>query len=293
MSAGILSLAQEYRGAKLGAGDLVTIQAFTNEKVGAVGDAWKLECPAGTQWLEAGSLTVSCAESAALAADGQNSKIALRALVHQPLPPFTIGALTLRHVPSGTTLTFDPTELGAEASAPATKEEMQAAPWILPAVAFGGWNWWLIGVLAALLLAAAAFGLRKFLRRLPGRLKKKLTHQEVALRAFQELQKFARSKKVLEQEQWKKFSFELAGALRKYIDVNFAIDSSDQTDRELLEELRRLPKAKSFVEILATILSTIDEVRYGKKALDATVVPGLLLEARKFVDNTYQAREEA
>jgi hypothetical protein len=95
----------------------------------------------------------------------------------------------------------------------------------------------------------------------------------------------------MKQEEWKKFSFELAGIVRKYSDENFHIDSSDMTDREFLAELRLQSKARSHVDSLARVLSTIDEVRYGKKALEVTHVPDLLLETRKFVENTFQGPE--
>jgi hypothetical protein len=48
------------------------------------------------------------------------------------------------------------------------------------------------------------------------------------------------------------------------------------------------------VHLLATILGTITEVRYGRKALDASVIPGLLLDSKKFVESTsLQYREAA
>jgi hypothetical protein len=66
------------------------------------------------------------------------------------------------------------------------------------------------------------------------------------------------------------------------------------TDREFLHELRSHSAATPFVHLLATILGTITEVRYGRKALDASVIPGLLLDSKKFVESTtHDNREDA
>ena len=95
-----------------------------------------------------------------------------------------------------------------------------------------------------------------------------------------------RSKQPLPLEEWKKFSFELAGVLRRYSDENFKMDSGDMTDREFLHELGTHSGAAPYVHLLATILGTITEVRYGRKALDASLIPGLLLDSKKFVEST-------
>jgi hypothetical protein len=138
-----------------------------------------------------------------------------------------------------------------------------------------------------LLVAIGLFFLGRWIyRRL---LKTKIIdYRSRTIAALQNLQKYSRGKGPLKQEEWKKFSFELAGIMRKYCDENFHFDSSDLTDREFLRELRFHATNEQAVDSLAKILSTIDEVRYGKKELDLQVIPQLLLESRKFVDQTFK-----
>jgi hypothetical protein len=156
-------------------------------------------------------------------------------------------------------------------------------------VPFGGWNYLLLVLLGLILAAGLGLLARKILRRAAQ--KRKKNHRDRALAELQSLQKFARSGKGMQQEEWKKFSFALAGVVRKYSDENFRMDSSDMTDREFLAALGQQPRARGQVDSVKSVLGTINEVRYGKKALDATVVPSLLLEARKFVETTYEPRE--
>lgn len=284
---GYLTLAPESRDPAPQLGDLVGIEILIEEKIGAPGDGWRVKTPGEQKWLSVGSVTLSTDTLRTIPSDGNGLKLLGEALVHQP-GPLATSDFILIHQPSGREVVVVAKELSVEVAGPAEGETKEAS-WYLPPVAFGGWNYFLLALLFAILIALGALAFRRFGQRIKAR--RKLNHRDGALQALQGLQKFARSKKALQQEEWKKFSFELAGIIRKYSDENFHLDSSDMTDREFLAELRLNGKARPLVDSLATILSTIDEVRYGRKGLEATDVPGLLLESRKFFEQAYQPKE--
>ncbi len=284
---GYLTLAPEAREPAPQLGDLVGIEILLEEKIGASGDAWRIKTPAEEKWLAVGSLTLSTDTLRTTLSDGSRIKLLGEALVHQP-GPLATAEFSVVHQPSGREVVVVAKELSAEVAAPAEGEKKEAS-WYLPPVAFGGWNYFLLALLLAILIALATLAVRRFGQKIKAR--RKLNCRDRALQSLQSLQKFARSKKALQQQEWKRFSFELAGIIRKYSDENFHLDSSDMTDREFLAELRLNGKARPLVDSLAEILSTIDEVRYGRKGLEATDVPGLLLEAKKFFEQAYQPNE--
>lgn len=269
-------------------GDILPLEILLDNTVGQLTDGWKIKEAGSNAWYTSGSLTLSTASLHPVQADGNHTKLTLNAMVNQP-GPLKTADFTLVHGPSGTEVPVAAATLTQ--SAQPVAQSKTPPPWTLPAIPFGGWNTALILFLAALLAAAVALGLWRLWLRLKPK-QKSLNPKEQALQELQDLQKYARAKTALKQEEWKKFSFALAGIIRRYSDTNFQIDSSDMTDREFLAELRRLPKARENVDSLAALLATIDEVRYGKKDLDTTVVPGLLLDSRKFVEQTFLGAEE-
>jgi hypothetical protein len=279
-----VTLAPGQTTAKPEVGDVVKLLVFLDEKVGNQGDGWEIDAPSGTSWLPAGSVTVSVNSVRGQAADGNATKLTVDALVHQP-GALTVGPFKLRDQVTKTEIDVPPTAVSNTEIAAGTKPK-EEPPWILGPVRFGGWDWVALGILLAILAALAATLGRWAYRRLQAHLSRNLTNTERALGALTNLQKYMRSKKALPQEEWKKFSFELAGVLRRYSDVNFRMNTVDMTDREFLHELGAHPGAAPHVHLLAQILGTITEVRYGKKALDASLIPGLLLDSRKFVENT-------
>lgn len=279
---GYVALAEKDRSPPPQVGDFVTVEILLDEKVGADSDDWKVLSDA--KWLPSGGITLSLPSLRVIPNGNLPTKIAIDGIVHQP-GALSTGDFTLKHLPSGQEAKVAAGSLIVEVAQVEKKEN----PWVLPAVPFGGWNYFLIALLGAILLAGLALLLRKLLARVARRRRK--NHRDRALAGLQSLQKYARSKNAMKQEEWKKFSFELAGIVRKFSDENFKIDSSDMTDREFLAELRLQPKARAQVDSVARVLSTINEVRYGKKALEVTHVPDLLLEARKFIESTYDAPE--
>lgn len=279
---GYVALAEKDRSPAPQVGDFVTVEILLDERVGSDSDEWKVISNA--KWLPSGGITLSLPSLRVIPNGNLPTKIAIDGIVHQP-GALSTGEITLQHVPSGQEVKISAGSLIMEVAQVEKKEN----PWVLPAVPFGGWNYFLIGLLGVVLLAGLALLLRKLLARVARRRRK--SHKDRALAGLQSLQKYARSKSVMKQEEWKKFSFELAGIVRKFSDENFKIDSSDMTDREFLAELRLQPKARAQVDSLTRVLSTIDEVRYGKKALEVTHVPDLLLETRKFIESTYDAPE--
>lgn len=265
-------------------GDILKAHIFIDEKIGNPGDGWELVSESASAWISAGAVTASAASLRAISAEGNATKLEFEAMIHQP-GPLVIGPLRIRNQVSKEEIDIPAsqisgTETGASAKAP------EDLPWLLPSMGFGGWNWPLI---AGLLLVIAILGFfigRKAWQRLREHLTRKLTYTERALHALANLQKYARAKNTPQLEEWKKFSFELAGILRKFSDENFRMDSRDMTDREFLHELRLHNAAAPYVNLIGGILATITEVRYGRKELDSSVVPGLLMDSRKFVEST-------
>jgi hypothetical protein len=279
-----VTLAPGAPAAKAEVGDIVKLQVFLDEKVGSPGDGWEIAAPPGTLWLPAGGVTVSTTSIRLQPSDGNTTKLEIEAMVHQP-GPLTVGPFLLRDQVTKAEVDVPATVVSGAEVAAGTKPP-QEPPWIHGPVRFGGWDWVLLGLFLALLAAVlAALGRYAWLR-LHAHLHRNLTYTERALNGLANLQKYMRSKKPLPIEEWKKFSFELAGILRRFSDENFKMDSGDMTDREFLHELRTHGGAAPYVHLLAQILGTITEVRYGRKALDASVIPGLLLDSRKFVEST-------
>ncbi len=287
MTIAILALDRPANALKVG--DLVPLEITLDEKIGSPGDKWILVSTDTQGWMPSGTFTIALDSLELLPGDGNITQLKLEATLHEG-GSLHAGPFSIRHETSGQEFVIPQTQLG-ETEVQAVQSD-PAAPWTLPAVAFGGWNVLLLVLLG--LVLAGLFGLlgRFIWRKYRARAERKRTHKYVALQALRALQKFARAKKPPEQEEWKKFSFELASILRKFSDQNFHFDSSDMTDREYLSELRLRLSAKDQVDTVAAILAKIDEVRYGKKTLDLTVVPGLLLDAQKFVETTYKGPEE-
>jgi len=280
----VVSLAPSSSNGKPVIGDILKIQVFIDQKVGNSGDGWEIASDDTAAWVPAGGVTASAASLRALPSDGNTTKLEFEAMVHQP-GALTVGPFRIRNQVSKEEVEI-PSSLIAGAETESGTKPADDPPWLYSSMPFGGWNWLFIGILLALTLISAALVGRNAWNRLKNHLTRHLTHTDRALHALANLQKYSRSKKPLQLEEWKKFSFELAGILRKYSDENFKLDSRDMTDREFLHILRSQPKASPWVNLIAGILATITEVRYGQKELDASVVPGLLLDARKFVEST-------
>lgn len=280
----VITFASGYEGKTPEVGDIIKFLVFIDQKIGGAGDGWEIASDSGMAWVPAGSVTAAVASVRSLPADGNATKLEFEAMVHQP-GALVVGPLLMRNQVTKDEIEISANHIAGKTVTAGTKPP-EEPPWVLGGSPFGSWDWMTIAVLFALLLLASGLSIRYGLRRLREHLTKNLTNTERALHALANLQKYARSKKPLQLDEWKKFSFELAGILRRFSDSNFSIDSRDMTDREFLQELRANSNAAPFLNLLGGILATITEVRYGRKELDASVVPGLLLDARKFVEST-------
>lgn len=278
---GYPSLSQADRGKTLIIGEFVTLEILVEGKeVSSLQDVRFTESQ--ERWLSSGSFTIDASSIQTSSADGNNSKISFRAMVHQPNQMYLD---SLKFSSSLGEITTDGTQLSGNVALPEGAEKAEAQ-WFTDPKEIGDWNYALL-LLLFVLAATPSFFLGRFLFRKFLR-KKDLDYKTRTLQSLQNLQKFSRAKVGLKQEEWKKFSFELASIMRRYCDDHFSFDSADLTDREFLRELKFRASNDAAVEALGKILSTIDEVRYGKKELDLQTVPQLLLESRKFVDQTFQ-----
>ena len=282
---GVVSLSAESAQKPLEIGTLVTLEIAADGKVGQVTDGWVV-VPAGPDWFSSGSFLLSASSLKVLSTDGALTKLSIEGLIKAP-GELKVAPFKLQHHGDGLEVEIAETTVGKESVKPAEQQQAQQPPsWLLPPTVLGGWNIWLISFVGVLLLIALGFAIREVLRRLGLRSQASWTLKERALRDLQGLEKFTRAT-AADQEQWKKFSFELAGILRRYTDENFQMNSAEMTDREFLAELRFHQKAKSHVDLLSHILSTITEVRYGTKTLELEMMPTLLREGKAYVEGTY------
>ncbi|RZA02605.1 MAG: hypothetical protein EOP11_16605, partial [Proteobacteria bacterium] len=231
----VASLAPEFRDRPLNVGDLVRLDILLETKAGSDGEKWTIAYPEGTPppaWLSFGSLTLKVEPIKILPSEGDTRKLEVVALVNQP-GPIALERFELARE-NGEKIEVPAATLEGQVPAPQASEEDAKLPWILPPVAFGGWNYFVIALIAAVIVAALGSAGWWAWRRWGRPLRKKLDHQEAALASLQRLQRYGRSKAGIRQEEWKLFSFELAATLRRYADTNFKIKSSDMTDREFL-----------------------------------------------------------
>ncbi len=280
----VVALTPEATTKKVGVGDILKFGIFVDQKIGNAGDGWEIVSDTGAAWAPAGGVTASVASLRVVSSEPGVTKFEFEAMIHQP-GQLTVGPFLIRNQVSKEEIEVPLTTLSGGEAMTGLKPE-QEPPWLMPSMSFGAWDWLIICIIVAILFAAIAFFGRIAWLRLREHLTRHLTHTDRALHALANLQKYARSKKPLQLEEWKKFSFELAGILRKYSDENFKMDSRDMTDREFLQGLKNYPGATPWLNLIGGILATITEVRYGRKELDASLVPGLLLDARKFVEST-------
>lgn len=270
-------------------GDPIKLQIVIDEKIGAPEDKWTIK-ESNSRWLVSGNIVLDLNSLHVVASDPGITKFEIDGVLHSP-GAAKINSFALMHESSQKNFSVAESSLSdfevvASTSPPAQPE------WLLPPVKFGGWNYFLIALLSLLLLSIISYGIYRILKKVPVGLRKRLNHKEKAIRALSLLQSYGRAGRSLKQEDWKKFSFELANILRKYSDTNFKFDSSDMTDREFLYELSQHTQAKPYVDVLKNTLSTIDEVRYGKKALDSSIVPSLILDSQKFIESTFDDPEK-
>lgn len=94
------------------------------------------------------------------------------------------------------------------------------------------------------------------------------------------------------QENWKKFSYALAGTVRKFIDHRFSQNTSERTDLEFLSSLRENPDGGADVADKAgAILREIEEVRYGQTTLSPQFFTSLLERSQELLNESIQISE--
>lgn len=268
-------------------GDSAKIQILIDEKVGENSDVWSFtQNTNGKRWISLGGFVVDTETLKVLPADGKITKLEFRAIVHAK-GVADLGNTSIKHNASGKEFPLSGKIL---TDVTAYKEEVKEVPWTLPTIPVGGWNTPVIIALVLILLAAIFALIRYLLRKYNiNPLARTLTPKEKALQDLEALQFYAKKKTTLKLDDWKKFSFELASILRKFSDQNFNIESAELTDREFLDVLRTHAKGQHHVSSVASILSLIDEVRYGTKELDAPLVPSLIQSAKRYVTDSYIA----
>ncbi|MGZ3713338.1 MAG: hypothetical protein ACXVBE_16355 [Bdellovibrionota bacterium] len=285
---GAIVLSAESAQKPLEVGSLATFEILVDGKVTDANKGWSVTPPPTGGWFPSGSFLISASSLREIAADGTNTKLSIEGIVRQG-GELRTAPFRLQH--TGDNASVDVGEATvSKSNVKPVEQPKDAPPWLLPATSLGGWNIWLISILGIILLFAIGYGVRALVQRLALRNIAKWNHRDRALRDLQGLEKYVKAKDH-EQDHWKKFSFDLAGILKKYSDENFEMDSRDMTDREFITELKFHQKGRSQADLIAHILSTITEVRYGTKTLESQMMPSLLDEAKRYVNGTFIDKE--
>ena len=266
-------------------GDEVRVQLVIDEKISEAGEKWKIPAANNQRWLVAGDLTLDTSSFVTMPSDPGLTKIEGTAIVHQT-GKANLGELSLESA-SGKKIQASGQVL-AEVKSTGLRQD-EPPQWTLPPVTFGTWSKTSLAVLALVLLlvlAAAIHVLIRFFR------KKKLlpqkSYDELALNELDELSKIYSKRATLDLKEWKQFSFQFVHVLRTFTDANLHTASHDLTDREFLELLGSTNLQKADLGRVKNILTTLDEVRYGTKKLDATLVPTLIQDGRTYLKNSLQ-----
>ncbi len=284
----IVGLAPSQADRKFSVGDQITLQVLIDERLGGADDKWTVLNANGKRWMVSGGVVIDTASLRSIPTDGAFTRLELLGVVHAR-GNVSLGTLTVKHEQSGREFPLS----GQLIQDAVLYKEGAKAPWSFPLIPVGGWNYWILGGIALFLLVSAALILRYALKKVGiNPLGRELDPKEKALKELLSLQHFARRKGNLRQEEWKKFSFELAAILRRYSDANFGIESLELTDREFLTELAQHKRGSKFVKDVESVLSRIDEVRYGTKELEVQLVPALLETAKKYVNDSYLVVED-
>ena len=268
-------------------GDLVTLEIAIDGKTGAPGEHWTLD-PPSAEWVSSGSFLLAATSLQQVEAEGEISKLHIDAVVQRP-GKLSTAPFTIRNEKAHLSLEV-PQALISNEEAPSATQKEKPPEWLLPPVALGGWNQVMIALVALVILAGLGYLARWIWRRIRERSLAKWNARDRALHALSGLQRFARSKR-LEQDQWKKFSFDLAGILRKFSDENFGMDTRDMTDREFLSELRLHYSNQAQIDSLSQLLASIMEVRYGTKTLESEAAAKALSDAKSYVETSYVPKE--
>jgi len=174
-----------------------------------------------------------------------------------------------------------------EASSLLTKEEEGKAQWTLGLLDYGGYNKLTIALIALFVFSLLFLLIRLIYKKIVQAGKPKPQNAlELALAELKKLHRFS-SGKITTLEQWKIFAYGLVNILKQYCENNFDFQTSDLTDRELIQQLRARTAHSQNIDILENILNELDQVRYGKKDLDILAAPKLLTNAKSFAEKNY------
>lgn len=245
---------------------------------------WEIASDKEKRWLNNGPIIID-RSSLKVVPNGLSFEAILGDAGDVPVPNFV-----LREKNSAKTITVT-SNVSVHGESSLSKEEQGKPLWILGLVSYGGYNPWLITLIALATLAAIFFLSRWLWKKFRASRKiKKLNAKEEALKEFIQLQNYARGQ-ITSLEQWKVFAYKLVNILKHFCERNFEFQTADLTDRELLQQLQFRLSKKTEADVLANILTELDQVRYGTKDLEVTAAPRLLVEAKNFVERNYIEKE--
>jgi hypothetical protein len=264
-------------------GDEIKLLVVAKEKLGEVGDPWKLDTKDTHRWVPFGDVSIDAQSARIVESSDALTKISLTGML--------IGAgeakvdkLALLNT-AGTIHLDASGAVASKVGSLLTEEDKKNTVWLLDPVAVGGWNFTRIILLAAaaiLLGALLVYSLWRFWKK-----KKKVVVQdpkEIALAELAKLENFATNHNKRSQTEWKHFSYSLAHLLRKLCEDLYHFPTHDLTDKELLDALKPHMDQKRYLESLAEILQAIDGTRYGQQDGEISVATKLLVDAKNFIE---------
>lgn len=162
-----------------------------------------------------------------------------------------------------------------------TDEEKKNQPnWILPPVPYGGWNYWLLSLIAAAAAIALGYIAKALYMRFWHKPPKQLSYFEQAQLDLSQIEKLISKQDRASQ---RKTGYLLAKVLRDFSQGRFGISATEMTDQEFLVALNRIPKIRDKNSAVESYLKNLDLLRYSEAQIDPTIAPKLLLDIREFI----------
>ena len=228
------------------------------------GATWTISTDSNERWLPTGPILIdrySIGPSSARLNKVQFKAILIAPKQHQ-IPPIVI-----RKEASETSLTSNALSIvGKSNLGPPNKDKPL---WLLPPIPTGGYNRFLIALVIILIFSLTATLLYALFRLITKDRKKSKTidlYTQI-LEEIKLLDRNLQQKPKLGEKEWKEFSFGISAIIKRFCSGFTKTNVLDLTDRELLLDLKQKRVHSQHVSDISTILSSINEVRYGTKHL--------------------------
>ena len=275
MTTPIVGLTPEFASKELTVGDLVQVQILFSDKMEAGPADWEFLPYDGSTWIVANGVAFDPKNVLASDPSDALTKITIPAIVLKP-GKLVFSDVTLKYKKSGQEFPLNGSLNDQSKQFVEAKEDPFF--WQYPFLEYGACrDWlWISGLLLFVLLTIAYLVWKRNRDKRFGRTKNPF---EKAHDSLKELEKYKNLPGT--QENWKKFSFSLAGTIRLFLDHRFNTHSADLTDREFYEKLRGFAEGgPGAAEASSKILRELEEVRYGQANLSPQTYDNVLSKSQ-------------